>query len=588
MSFQAPITIDKAIQSIQANKYVLPAIQREFVWDARQIEKLFDSLLREYPIGSFLFWEVQPENLGDFQFYKFMDHYHERDYRHNEPIQVVGSNTVMAVLDGQQRLTALNIGLRGWYANKLRYHRWANSHAFPQRRLYLNLLSAPDDIEYAYEFRMLRDRDVQPTDLSKFWFLVGDILKFDKINEVFNFCVAQGLTQGGDTFPSDTLIRLWQVIKRDAPINYFLEEDHDLDKVLNIFIRVNSGGTQLSYSDMLLSIATAQWQEKDARKEIYGLVDELNGVGETFNFNKDFVLKASLVLTDIPTIRFLVNNFNRNNMLLIESQWDEIARALRLTTHLLASWGYNRWTLVSNNAVIPLAYYIHRQGSPVNFVTSTQFVDDRDKMQRWLMIALLKRTFSGQPDNILRLVRRVIQERHEVFPLEEISDELSPTPKSMRFDEAEIDGLLSYKYGRNYTFTVLALLYPWLKYDQQHFHIDHIFPRAMFNRRELERRGIPPDHWHLWLDYVNDLPNLQLLQGHANQIKSDQEFESWLKGECSTPSDLTSYCKLHMIPDVDLAFERFPEFLKAREKLLRKKLADLFNVRLSKEDSSPQ
>ena len=60
MGFETPITISKAIGEIQSNKYLLPAIQREFVWSAEQIESLFDSLLRGYPIGSFLFWKVLP------------------------------------------------------------------------------------------------------------------------------------------------------------------------------------------------------------------------------------------------------------------------------------------------------------------------------------------------------------------------------------------------------------------------------------------------------------------------------------------------------------------------------------------------
>ena len=109
MGFKTPITIEEAITGIQTNKYVLPAIQREFVWSAEQIEKLFDSLSRGYPIGTFLFWQVQPERLGEFQFYQFMDRYHERDYRRLEPIEVIGDHEIRAVLDGQQRLTALNI-----------------------------------------------------------------------------------------------------------------------------------------------------------------------------------------------------------------------------------------------------------------------------------------------------------------------------------------------------------------------------------------------------------------------------------------------------------------------------------------------
>jgi hypothetical protein len=426
-----------------------------------------------------------------------------------------------------------------------------------------------------------KDKDAQTEDDSKFWSPVSKILQFAELQDAFEYCVEHGLTQGGQKFPWRTLTELWRVIKEKLLIHFFLEEEQDLDKVLNIFIRVNSGGAQLSYSDMLLSIATAQWQEKDARQEIYGLVDQLNTVGEGFSFNKDFILKASLVLLDIPTIEFRVKSFKHGNMLQIESQWDEISKALRLTAYLLDSWGYNGQTLVSNNAVIPLPYYLYRKDSPSNFVTSSQFKTDRDKMRHWLTVALLKRTFSGHPDNVLRAIRRVVKEHHDTFPMEPIFDELKAT-KPMKFDEAELDGLLSYKYGQSYTFTVLALLYPWLKYDQR-FHVDHIFPRAMFKKRELEQRGIPSEQWPRWLDHVNDLANLQLLQGRENREKADQEFEPWLRGECPDPKQLASYRKNHLIPDVDLSFENFPQFLEAREKLVRERLANLLGVRLGVE-----
>ena len=67
------------------NAYFLPAIQREFVWKPEQICQLFDSLLRRYPIGSFLFWKVSSENSRRFVFYDFMRRFHERTARHNEP-----------------------------------------------------------------------------------------------------------------------------------------------------------------------------------------------------------------------------------------------------------------------------------------------------------------------------------------------------------------------------------------------------------------------------------------------------------------------------------------------------------------------
>ena len=157
--FKTPITIAQAIDEISHNRYVLPAIQREFVWRPGQITTLFDSLMRGYPIGTFLFWKVEPPRVRDFKFYEFLDDYHQRDKRHNDSWEPSsGSQGVTAVLDGQQRFTALNIGLRGSYAWKRKYYRRSSDHAFPKRRLYLNLkqpASTTTDVEDKYEFRFL-------------------------------------------------------------------------------------------------------------------------------------------------------------------------------------------------------------------------------------------------------------------------------------------------------------------------------------------------------------------------------------------------------------------------------------------------
>jgi uncharacterized protein with ParB-like and HNH nuclease domain len=76
-----------------------------------------------------------------------------------------------------------------------------------------------------------------------------------------------------------TLERLRQTVHADPVIAAHVEEDQDLDLVLDIFIRVNSGGMTLSSSDLLLSVATAQWRERDARESIHSLVDEINAIG---------------------------------------------------------------------------------------------------------------------------------------------------------------------------------------------------------------------------------------------------------------------------------------------------------------------
>ena len=72
MAFVKPITVAEAVDKIHRKNFLLPAIQREFVWDVDQITQLFDSLMKGYHIGSFLFWEVEAESARAYQFYEFI------------------------------------------------------------------------------------------------------------------------------------------------------------------------------------------------------------------------------------------------------------------------------------------------------------------------------------------------------------------------------------------------------------------------------------------------------------------------------------------------------------------------------------
>ena len=106
------------------------------------------------------------------------------------------------------------------------------------------------------------------------------------------------------------LYKLHHAVHSEPAISFYEERNQNLDDVLNIFIRLNSQGEPLSHSDLLLSIATAQWKERDAREVIYGFVDSLNETGQGFTFSKDLVLKAGLVMTNAGDIRFRVENFS--------------------------------------------------------------------------------------------------------------------------------------------------------------------------------------------------------------------------------------------------------------------------------------
>jgi len=583
MSFQTPITVKEAVDNVHAKKYLLPAIQRELVWTPDQFKLLFDSLMRDYPVGSFLFWHVDKQRSHEYQFYEFIRKFHARDNRHNPKANVTGEDDITAILDGQQRLTSLYIGLRGTYAYKEKMKRWDNNLAFPERTLYLNLLSpsTEEEVKLKYNFEFLTDKQAREgQDDEHYWFRVGDILGIKENSDVNDYLLERDFLNFGKEkyqFANKTLYKLHSVVHQKPVINYFLEKDPSLDKVLNIFVRVNSGGTKLDYSDLLLSIASAQWQTKDAREEITEFVDEIRGIGDGFDFDKDFVLKTCLLLCDITDIAFKVDNFNRANMLKIEQMWDEITKAIRLAVTLVASFGYNRDTLASNYTLIPLSYYLMKNGSPDSFVQSSRFQNDRETIRKFLIHALLKRVFSGTPDNVLRPMRKVLEGSTQSFPFTELVEEFRGKPKSLTFNNDEIQTLFDYKYGGGYTYSTLALLYPTLDFSNK-FHQDHIFPKSFFTRRKLASKGVADSKIEPFMAEFDYLANLQLLEGVPNIEKSNKDFKEWLNETYPTPQKRSEYMEKHYIPDMDLSLDNFDDFIAARTRLMTDKFTSLLRL----------
>ena len=385
MAFQTPITISKALESIGCPKYVLPAIQREFVWRPNQIERLFDSLMRGYPTGSFLFWIVKRESIEQYKFYDFMLNYHERDNAHCTSGGAVNQDEITAVLDGQQRLTAMNIGLRGSYAYKLPRLWWKSPDAFPARHLHLNILAEAEENEAGmrHDVRFLTRREAERRDENHCWYRVGEILNAQDAVDLNDFLVDRELANRRGPFR--VLAGLHKAVHTEPVIAYYQEEDQGLDKVLDIFIRTNSGGTTLSYSDMLMSMATAQWENLDAREAIHGTIAEINRIGDGFGFSQDFLLKAGLMLAGVGSVQFEVANFNRKNMKLLEDRWESITHAVCAAVALVARFGFSQGSLSANNAVLPIAYYLYRRDTPAGFLsqvaywTSPGLVDTADR-----------------------------------------------------------------------------------------------------------------------------------------------------------------------------------------------------------------
>lgn len=565
-------TIATALRAIQQKQYVLPAIQREFVWKPEQIARLFDSLMQNYPFGTFLFWKVGPETSSTFKFYDFVLNYHQRDAAHCPELGPVHNHEVTAVLDGQQRLTALNIGLRGSMAIKLPNRWWTNPGAFPIRRLRLNLLAPvePDELGACYDFRFLTDEQVAH-DEENYWFPVNNVLDMTGGPDMLKSLQSQGL-EGDDLGQAyETLDRLYSVIHKDNLIHYFEEQAQDLERVLNIFIRLNSGGTVLSYSDLLLSIAVAQWKQIDARSVIHKCVDELNKIGTGFSFSQDFALKAGLMLSNISSVGFKVENFTAQNMAALEEQWPSIRSALNRTVELVASFGLNGQTLRADSALLPIAYYLHHAGVPSNYVTHSSFSEDRERIRRWLIHSLLKASgiWGSGLDTLLTALRDEIQrEGDNGFPEASLRRVMSQRGKSLTFEIEEIEELLHLKYGDKRTFPLLSLLLPFVDLRNQ-FHVDHIFPITRFTRPKLQNIGFDPEEAEEIQRMANRLPNLQLLEGPMNNEKRARLPAEWVREYFKDENFRKTYLSNHLLHDLPENISEFRSFYEMRQKKLR-------------------
>jgi hypothetical protein len=580
VAFQTPITIARVLDGIHRNDYVLPAIQREFVWRPGQICRLFDSLMTGYPVGSFLFWSVQREHSSSYVFYQFITNYHELHQRHLNPVIIGEPRDITAILDGQQRLTALNVGLYGSHAEKLPRLWWNNPKAYPVRFLYLNIAQKADDNEMGmeYDFRFLTpERASLLSDDEHHWFRVSEIRQMAPGKDVFNYVRTHELID--DDFAFDVLSRLHDVVHKDQIINYFKEESQDLDKVLNIFIRVNSGGTQLSYSDLLLSIATAQWRQIDAREVIHGLVDELNRTGQGFNFSKDLVLKAGLMLSDIPSVAFRVTNFNARNMAILEDSWYRIADALRLAVELLSDFGFSQRTLTADSVVIPVAYYLAQREADESFRTSASARDDRRRLRTFVYRSIAKPGIWGSGlDTLLTNLRATIRDSSSpMFPVEDVESAMARLGKSLRFDLDEIEDLLDLSYNDRRTFSVLALLYPGMNFRHE-FHVDHIFSRNIFNRRELLKLGVPEDEIEACLERVNRLGNLQLLEGPVNVQKGTKLPKAWMEHEFPEEDARNAYRTRNDLGELPEDVRGFISFYDARRERMKRRLHELLGT----------
>lgn len=573
MSYQSE-TIQAVLPRINST-YFLPALQREFVWTADQICALFDSLMRRYPISSFLFWQVPSDGRDDVEAYEFL-HSVQGSRNRARLARVHGSRDTTFVLDGQQRLTSLLVGLQGTYYDR-KTTSGKGSKTYVMKKLYLDLLHdgrQPDtEGETYYHFEFF---DYVPLlSKSSFWFEAGRILKIDDNAGVKDLVERQikairdvrSLPSHDAEVVEHNLTRLHEAIWSDEALSYHTESDPDHERILEIFVRANSGGTELSKSDLLLSTLTLHWGAENAREVINNFVDELNNQLTRKNLmNKDFVMKSCLVLLNLP-VAYRVSSFTKETCARIKQNWDEIQDAIRRAVDAANAFGIDQDTLTSANALIPVAFYLYQHPRLTLRGESATEAANAQRVRVWLVSALLNRVLGGSSDSMLTRLRDALQMHHRPngdFPIAALDEAVRAAGRIAASSRDAVENVLGTTHGDDTCFLALSLLYDDRNWGTTEHSIDHLFAQEEFRGKNV------PQHIK---ELRDDFGNLALVIGTENSGKKNRPLHEWLATRGP------QYLDRHMIPtDKSLwHFDNYDRFLIERRKLLKARIQRVFS-----------
>lgn len=564
-------SIRAIIEDVNSRRIYLPAIQRKYVWADSQITRLMDSIMLGYPIGTFLFWKVKKTivNQKEYSMYEFIKDYHDRDMYKNpaapQPFPIgSGDETLWAVLDGQQRLTSLYIALQGSISRKLPNKRWKNDDAFPKKELYFDLHSEKtDDDDISYEFKFLTQEDASKNKNNKIWYLVKDILKYSAEDLLTEVIIPNGWAT--DKTATKNISLLHTRLATDEIINYFEVEKDSIDSVLDIFVRVNSGGTVLSKSDLLFSTIVSHWDK--ARDEIDKLLSEINKKGEGFKFTNDFIMRTCLYLLDM-SVALKVETFKKDSILKIKDNWNSICQSIKDTVDLLNEFGFNSENIISYVAISPMVYYRFKGGK---FEAESKY-----ELRKYIVIAQVKQIFGTASNSALTSIREALKAAPaDLFKMSNLNSVRFTGDRTLRYTADEIDAMFdTYEIGA-YTFMLLSLLYPNLKYSQKGFHQDHMHPHTGFEEGKINGlvlssgSVIDEDTKEEWRRRRNTLANLQLLEGRENESKNATPLADWLK------VDENSENAKYLPKGISYELSNFQEFMKKRQELMSNALKNI-------------
>jgi uncharacterized protein DUF262 len=398
------------LQRLDQGKFRLPNIQRGYEWDPQRVLKLFDSIMNGYPIGAIMIWQPPAQAAADIRTRRFIkDYVDTHDYLTDAP-HAMDAQEPLFVLDGQQRLQSLYLGVYGSYNG---------------RRVYLQIDHRPTSEDEDYRFQFLTPAEAA----GKPWLVpLGELVQLN-FRTRGRFVDEKREGPAGSDAPADGDERRAVITENvDRFLNYFTQEaillfqivpgDIDYDHILEIFERVNSGGMVLSKSDLLF--CTLKLQLAQAEEEFASMLRFLNQGGR-HQFTTDFLIKTCLVAFGKGAKYEVAKLKDPEFVQAIEGrmgEWTGCLRQLYAWLEETARIKCGRF-LRSQSALIPIVDYMLASGN-----RDKPDGENSQRMLEYLHMAFIKRLFSRSADSVLDRLHGIVEKQVRSdparFPIEAI------------------------------------------------------------------------------------------------------------------------------------------------------------------------
>jgi hypothetical protein len=535
------------INNVEQDLIVLPAMQRPFVWKDDRIYRLIDSLLRGFPIGAVMLWKT-----NTLQRYRRLTRDIDTDTPQVFNFETAANSSRYMVLDGQQRLTSLFVAFKGTYNHK---------------RLYLDVLSGDstdrDPGDVYFDSRFLSDSDVAALNADskngrRYFMPLQDLIKINPVHAGIGATKKareMGLNDEYTARLTNTFLRCASVLGNKMQV-IVVDEDPNfttpLEEVLEIFVRVNSGGLVLYKSDLLMSLLDLTWN--DIQPQLQQLVREVNK-GRPFGFTRDDVLKSLLLAVNAET-RFdrLVRDRKQIEELAgkmpvlmpkVQQAWERFG--IILTDHCRIH--SERFFRGGHNALLPFVLYLTQNENLTN--------DNRRRLVVGIYMALMSGIFGSAEARMGSFARGSVANRTN-FPLKDLAQLIRR--------QYGINSL-GWLFSRHLDLT-LNIVHGGITLDHnpEELQRDHIFPRST-----LEREGYP-------YEKVNHYANFHFLRANDNVNKTNKPPHEWFhKPGTNTPYTDQDLADRLLTWDL-LEPGQFPSLLEDRSRLIKEKAITLFGM----------